>query len=101
MPIELPRQQAAIYGVLYNAGDVAISDILNALGIDAANTTFDQQFLGSYITRLNRRLKAHKQRVVPGRMKRTYRLVSALGARMSGERLTSALSLAQRQRAPQ
>lgn len=35
-----------------------------------------QQHLGSYITKLNRRLKRRRLAVRPGRLKETYRLVS-------------------------
>lgn len=35
---------------------------------------YRQQYISSYITRFNRRLKAHRIRIVPGERKQTYRL---------------------------
>jgi hypothetical protein len=73
---ELPHRQAALYDLLKAGDDVAISDLRDSLGFAARDPRMDQQYLSPLITRLNRRLKNQNQRVVPGRLKRTYRLVT-------------------------
>lgn len=76
MPIELPKRLQALYSVFEGPGfetDVTITTLLAAL--DATpSTAYPQQYLGSYVTRLNRRLRAHGCKVTPGRLKQTYRL---------------------------
>ncbi len=74
--IDLPQRQAALYDILKAGDDVAISDLRDSLGLAERDPRTDQQYLGHLITRLNRRLKNQNQRVVPGRLKRTYRLVT-------------------------
>lgn len=70
----LPTQLSRIYALLEPGADVPIVDLFDALGVANRDPKTMQQFVGSYITRLNRRLKSSKKRVVPGRMKQTYTL---------------------------
>ena len=73
--IDLPKQDAALYEALKGGKDVSIETLLVALGLETrADPRTDQQVVGVYVTRLNRRLRGHKQRVQPGQIKRTYRL---------------------------
>lgn len=75
---ELPTQQAAIYEALFCKGDVAIETLYAVLtGGPAIQTrTAQQQHLGPYIVRLNRRLAKHRLAVKPGDLKGTYALKS-------------------------
>ena len=78
--LKLTPIQQTLYDLLERNGDVSFVDIYLAVGGDPekANDTdpstrhYAQSWISSYIIRLNRRLKAHGQRVVPGRVKRTY-----------------------------
>jgi hypothetical protein len=71
--IDLPPQLQKLYDELFGQGDVPLVHLFEVLGLkDGRNP---QQALGPYIVRLNRRLKNHRMRVEPGRMKKTYRLV--------------------------
>lgn len=72
---DLPPQDAKLYGALVCGAEVAISDLIAALGVRSRDPRTDQQLVGSYLTKLNRRIKARKQRIVPGRVKRTYVLI--------------------------
>lgn len=74
---QLPTQQRALHDALKAKGDVPIADLYAALFPEAVETerTRQQQMLGPYITRLNRRLAKHRQAVKPGDLKGTYRLV--------------------------
>jgi hypothetical protein len=74
---QLPAQQRTLYEALKGKGDVAIGDLFCALlpGAEEQERTRQQQMLGPYITRLNRRLSKHRQAVKPGDLKGTYRLV--------------------------
>lgn len=72
---EFPRQIAALYALLHSGEEVSFEAMIAALGVAVDKN--HQQYLGSYINRLNRRLKKEKKRVVPGRMKRTYVLRDA------------------------
>lgn len=79
--MNLPESLSRLFARLaVSAGeDVAISDLLQAtVGRDptADEARLQQQLLGPYITRLNRRLHQAGLAVKPGRMKRTYRLVA-------------------------
>lgn len=79
--IVLPEGQARLYArlALQAGGDVPIEELYTAvLGRDEPDRPVrnKQQVLGSYITRLNRRLRASDIAVKPGRVKQTYRLVS-------------------------
>jgi len=73
----LPAQQRVLYDALKGKGDVPIDAIYAGLGLTGAITdrVTQQQMLGPYITRLNRRLSKHRQAVKPGDLKGTYRLV--------------------------
>lgn len=70
---ELPIRLQQLYSALLSQGDVSISHLCAA--IDLADDKLAQQRLGSYITRLNRRIRKRGLGVVPGDRKRTYRLV--------------------------
>ena len=70
---DLPAQLQKLYNALFGQGDVPFQHLFDLLGLMEGRNP--QQALGPYIVRLNRRLKAHKMRVVPGRLKKTYRLV--------------------------
>lgn len=56
--------------------DIAIEDLYRALFGDPGEKprSIQQQYVGSRITKLNRRIASHKVRVVPGDRKGTYRL---------------------------
>lgn len=76
----LPPKMQALYDVMPQDGkDVAMLKMFVAVKGDLTDEPqrHVQQHLGSYITRLNRRLAKQKKRIEPGRMKGTYRLVSA------------------------
>lgn len=77
-PLELPPKLAELHRFLEGKGDVAILDIYTSV-IDPRDKPLReaQQYLGPYITKLNRRLRSHGQRVQPGRIKGTYTLVTA------------------------
>lgn len=73
--IQLPAQQQVLFDLLRNAGDVSIDKLFEAIdGSSEYEGVARQQWLGSYITRMNRRLRAHRLAVRPGALKRTYRL---------------------------
>lgn len=74
--IHLPPRQRAIFERLRGAGDVSVCDLFDAIeGPDRYRSNRQQQrWLGSYLTRLNRRLRDHGLVVQPGDLKRTYRL---------------------------
>lgn len=79
MTNQLPPKMQALYDVLQPHGqDIPILKIFAALKGDFSDEPqrHIQQHLGPYITRLNRRLAGARQRVEPGKMKGTYRLVS-------------------------
>ena len=72
--LDLPPKLEALYGFLRGKGDVAILDIYTSLVDPREGKPLReaQQYLGPYITKLNRRLREHKQIVRPGRLKGTY-----------------------------
>lgn len=78
---QLPRQTAALYAALEGKGEVPIVDLFDAIFSDEpevgprGGNRHAQQWLGPYITRLNRRLKTAGLAVKPGRRKGTYALV--------------------------
>lgn len=72
--IVLPERQQKLYDALAGRGDVPISDLCDAIEANLENTPA-QQWLGPYITRLNRRLAKRGLRVKPGALKGTYRLI--------------------------
>lgn len=75
--IELPAQQRTLYDTLAGKGDVPISTIHAALNLaPAEDRRQQQQALGPYIIRLNRRLVKKRQAVKPGALKGTYALVT-------------------------
>lgn len=75
MPTDLPERQQQIYDALKGRGDVPITELCTAISAPPLDLTRNhQQWLGPYITRLNRRLAKQKLRVKPGALKGTYRL---------------------------
>jgi len=71
----LPARTQHLYDALFGRGDVPIADLYATMGgpVDASYTK--AQWLGPYITRLNRRLRERGLKVTPGRMKGSYCLV--------------------------
>lgn len=74
--LELPPKLNALYAFLDGKGDVDILDIYTTLidPRDGKPLREAQQYLGPYITKLNRRLREHRKIVRPGRIKGTYTL---------------------------
>lgn len=74
--VSLPTKQKAIFDALKGAGDVSVDVLYEAIaGPDRhVEHRARQQWIGSYLTRINRRLRSHGLRVKPGERKRTYRL---------------------------
>ncbi len=76
--IDLPPRLQSLYDILSDQYDVPIADIHKRLFGEDAPLRNAQQRLGTPITRLNRRLIKHCKKVVPGRLKGTYRLTSSI-----------------------
>jgi hypothetical protein len=74
MTIELPKRCQQLYDALAGEGDVPFAVLCEAIDANLGPTA-SQQWLGPYVTRLNRRLKAHGLTVKPGAIKGTYRLI--------------------------
>lgn len=73
--LQLPPKLAILYAALPPGKDIHVLNIYQTvLGKPINDQRYAQQVLGSYITKLNRRLKGIKQRVEPGSLKATYRL---------------------------
>lgn len=73
----LPARQQQLYDLLAGKGDVRISDLYAMMGGPlhrAEEPRYAQQWLGKYITLLNRRLEARGLKVEPGELKGSYRL---------------------------
>jgi len=76
-PLELPTKLRELHDFLDGKGDVDILEIHGRMfGTDVIQLRKAQQYLGPYITKLNRRLKEHRRKVVPGRIKGTYVLTA-------------------------
>lgn len=81
-PLELPAKLQKLYDFMQGKGDTPILDIYRHLNdreperAQLSEYRYAQQALGTHITRLNRRLREHKQAVRPGRIKGTYVLLS-------------------------
>ena len=72
---DMPNRVAMLYALMPKDGsDISISSLFDAMYPDA-EVANEQQRLGPHITRLNRRLKDKKERVITGIGRRTYRLV--------------------------
>lgn len=71
--LDLPPKLKQLHDFLAGKGDVDILEIYTTL-FDQRETPLRtaQQYLGPYITKLNRRLREHKKVVRPGRLKGTY-----------------------------
>ena len=74
--VALTPKQRALFDVVRGAGDVSIDALFKAIEGPGhlRSTRQKQRWLGSYLTRLNRRLAPHRMAVRPGDLKRTYRL---------------------------
>lgn len=78
-----PIQQKKLFDFMWGKGDVPILDLYRHLYDKepkkgpVSETRDAQQRLGPTITRLNRRLKPHRLKVVPGEMKGTYTIKKA------------------------
>lgn len=76
-PLELPPKLKELHDFLVGKGDVEILEIYrNIVGSEELPLRRAQQYLGPYVTKLNRRLREHRQVVKPGRLKGTYTLTS-------------------------
>ena len=72
-PLELPKREQDLYDLLVGQGDVHIAALYEAMGgPEDRDPPYRQQWLGPYISRLNRRLKNLKMRVRPGQARETY-----------------------------
>ncbi len=76
--MELPPAAQRLFDVFRGVGDVPIPMIHKAVFGDdpSLDTRGMQQRIGTPISRLNRRLRAHGLAVKPGQLKLTYRLIS-------------------------
>jgi hypothetical protein len=74
MSNDLPLRCQQIFDTLKGRGDVPVHELCQAIDKKSTAFSYDQQFLGSYINRLNRRLKKRGMKVKPGALKGTYRL---------------------------
>lgn len=74
MTIALPRRCQQLYDALSGRGDVPFATLCEAIDANLGPTA-SQQWLGPYVTRLNRRLVKHGLAVKPGVVKGTYRLI--------------------------
>lgn len=73
--LELPPKLKELYDFLSGRGDVNILEIYNGVfSSQQLQQREAQQYLGPYITKLNRRLREHRRIVRPGRLKGTYTL---------------------------
>jgi hypothetical protein len=72
MSNDLPPQLQRLYDELAGRGDVSIDVLFRAVFGATESERSKQQRLGPYITRLNRRLRASRRKVTPGRLKGTY-----------------------------
>lgn len=71
----LPKREQDLYDLLAGKGDVAIDDLFRDMGGPEYDESRNrQQWLGPYVTKLNRRLKKLKIKVRPGVARGTYRL---------------------------
>lgn len=76
-PLELPPKLKELHDFLVGKGDVDIMAIyLCVIGGEEVALRRAQQYLGPYVTKLNRRLREHRQVVKPGRLKGTYVLTN-------------------------
>jgi hypothetical protein len=72
--LELPPKLGELYRLLDGKGDVDILEIYTSIVDPREGKPLReaQQYLGPYITKLNRRLREHRKAVKPGRIKGTY-----------------------------
>lgn len=74
---QLPAQQRTIFEALEGKGDVMVETLYLALGLPAIEgRARQQQALGPYITRLNRRIAKHRKAVKAGALRGSYTLKS-------------------------
>lgn len=76
--LALPPKLKALHDSLLGEGDVPILDIYAKVadGTQERPLREAQQYIGTYITKLNRKLREHGQVVRPGRLKGTYHLTT-------------------------
>lgn len=87
--LKLSPRMADLYRLLLGKGDVPVvelyasmmpgmkPDVARRKGRERVHgTLYAQVWIGTYISRLNKRLATQGLRVEPGQIKRTYRLVS-------------------------
>lgn len=72
--LKLPDRLNRLYVALKGKGDVSMDALCEAIEANLENTP-SQQWLGPYITRLNRRIAKQGLAVKPGALKGTYRLI--------------------------
>lgn len=75
--IELPASLQKLYDAVKGGKPVTIDALHDTVFGETLDVRRDmQQRLGSYVTKLNRRLKKHDKAVKPGDLKGTYVLTS-------------------------
>ncbi len=72
---KLPARTQQLNDLLFGRGEVLVTDIYVAMGGPPEPSYTKAQWLGPYITRLNRRLRGEGLKVEPGKLKGSYRLV--------------------------
>ena len=72
--LTLPLRQQQLYAALANKGDVSFDVLCAALERNPESTCSPHEWLGPYVTRLNRRLAKRGLKVTPGDLKGTFRL---------------------------
>lgn len=71
--LQLPASLSTLYALLAAGDEVHVMKLYEGvLGKDTNHQRYAQQVLGSYITKLNRRLRSEGKKVVPGGLKGTY-----------------------------
>lgn len=75
MHTDLPKRQQQLYDALAGRGDVAWETLAEAIEANLGDC-HPAQWLGPYVTRLNRRLAKKGLAVKPGALKGTLRLVA-------------------------
>lgn len=78
MANDLTPRLKELYDIFELDSDLSVTTIFERFTAGAMDCDHRhaQQYLGAYFTKLNRRLRSRRQRVQPGRLKGTYRLVS-------------------------
>lgn len=75
--IVLPAKLTILYGLLEKGEEIHVLNLFrHTLGYETENQRHAQQVIGSYIGKLNRRLKGARKRIEPGSLKGTYQMTS-------------------------